>query len=182
MPIVSLLDMASAYPLAMQAGAGCLFMVLTSWKPLDEYGAGDDIPDAWVGGITTDRLRLYLDALGPNGRQAYMRMNFYDFILIMPTYTISLGALLYRQCKSAGLSTKFSLMFPFIMLSDIIETIVLRYATKIFPVSPNNVLLTAGSIANQIKLIAFVLGLVFLIVLHVRNYFHGLWSLRDKSN
>jgi hypothetical protein len=181
MPIVSLFDRASAHSLAMQVGAGCLLTVLTSWKPLDEYGTGEDVPDAWVG-ISADRLRRYLDALGPDGREAYARMIFFDFVLIMPTYAISLGALLYGQCKLAGLSTKFSWIFPSIMLCDIVETIVLRHATRIFPLPPNSFLLTAGSIANQVKLIAFVLGLVFLIVLHVRNYFHVLWSPRDKSS
>jgi hypothetical protein len=174
------LDRASAFPLAMQVGAVCLFVVLISWKPLDQYGAGDDIPDMWVG-ITAGRLRRYLGALGPNGRKAYLWMNFLDFLLVMPTYTISLGALLHRQCKLAGLSTNISLTFPFMMFCDVIETIVLRYATKIFPNPPNDVFLTVGSIANQVKYSTFVLGLVLLIVLHVRNYYHGLWSLQNKS-
>lgn len=176
---LSLLASASVFPLAMQVGAGCLFAVLTLWKPLDSYGAGEDIPDAWRG-IPADKLHRYLDALGLKGRKAYLWMNLFDFILIMPTYTISMGALLYRQCQLAGVSTSISLMFPFIMFCDIIETSVLRYATKIFPAPPNHFLLTAGSIANQIKLITLVLGVVTLIVVYARNNY-DFWILKVKS-
>ena len=177
---LSLVARASAFPLAMQVGAGCLFVVLVLWKPLDMYGAGEDIPDAWLG-IPADRLHHYLGALGPKGREAYLRMNSLDFILIMATYTISLGALLYRMCQLAGLSTNISLMFPFIMFCDIIETSVLRHATKNFPSPPNHLLLTAGSIANQIKLITFILGLVALIILRVRNMY-GFWMLKEVKS
>ena len=166
---LSLVARASAFPLAMQVGAGCLFVVLVLWKPL-----------AWLG-IPADRLHHYLGALGPKGREAYLRMNSLDFILIMATYTISLGALLYRMCQLAGLSTNISLMFPFIMFCDIIETSVLRHATKNFPSPPNHLLLTAGSIANQIKLITFILGLVALIILRVRNMY-GFWMLKEVKS
>jgi hypothetical protein len=60
---VSLLARANAFPLTMQIGAGCLFVVLVLWLPLDAYKAGEDIPDAWRG-IHTDRLHHYLGALG----------------------------------------------------------------------------------------------------------------------
>jgi hypothetical protein len=60
---VSLLARANAFPLTMQIGAGCLFVVLVLWLPLDAYKAGEDIPDAWRG-IHADRLHHYLGALG----------------------------------------------------------------------------------------------------------------------
>ncbi len=64
---LSLLARASAFPLAMQVGARCLFVVLMLWKPLDvRYGAGKDIRGAWIG-IPTDMLHRYLGALGLKG-------------------------------------------------------------------------------------------------------------------
>ena len=49
----------------------------------EKYTVGD-IPDAWFG-IPGNKLYSYLDALGPEGRDAYMEINSLDLFFYIPS-------------------------------------------------------------------------------------------------
>ena len=155
-------------------------IMLTKCQSLKcRYGGGIDIPDTWWFGFgadnSDDTLYNYLDRLGPQGRRAYTEINLLDFIIYIPSYTLLLWALLFRQCRYAGISTS---ILPWIccmvvVVCDVIESLLFGYATRQFPNRLDSYLLLITSIANQGKWISLLLGLLTLVALSVRNNFVG---------
>mmetsp|Transcript_7599 Transcript_7599/g.16556 ORF Transcript_7599/g.16556 Transcript_7599/m.16556 type:complete len:182 (-) Transcript_7599:122-667(-) len=133
----------------------------------DTFGVGEP-PDTWFG-ISPDKFYDYLNKLGPDGCQAYGRVNSWDFFPYMPAYMILLGAMLLLQCRSAGISLNISWLFPVAMFFDIIESSIFGYATRQFPEHLSNMLINVASIANQIKWASFLFGLVALVGLFANN-------------
>jgi hypothetical protein len=125
-------------------------------------------PDVWFS-IPPNKLYTYLGEIGPEGRLAYLKINAWDFFPYMPSYTILLSALLFRQCINAGWNTKISLLVPLIMMMDIVESTLLGYATQQFPSQLDPFLISLASFANQIKWMICAGVLMILMVLFVRN-------------
>ena len=147
------------------------FIMMTQCQSLkDASGDGIDIPDVWFG-CTDDALYKYLHKLGPQGRRAYTNINTLDFLIYMPSYAILLRTLLLRQCRWAGVSTKISWICIVVLMSDIIESFIFRYATRQFPNRLDSNLLLVASIANQGKWVSLLLGTLTLAALGVRNYY-----------
>lgn len=153
-------------------------IMLTKCQSLkDTYGGGiDDIPDAWLWfgyNSADDKLYDYLDRLGPQGRRAYMDINTLDFITYMPSYTLLLWVLLFRQCRNAGISASTSWISLVVVMCDIIESVLFGYATRLFPNRLDSSLLMIASMANQGKWISLLLGMFTLVALSGRNNFVG---------
>ena len=137
---------------------------------MDKFG-GNEPPDMWFG-IQSKRMYDYLAGIGVEGRFAYLDVVKWDMIPTIPTYSTLLGALLYKECKKAGISPKLSLIVLLATIGDIIETLGCGYATKTFlkiPLTKNQ--MTAVSYGNKVKWISLGAGISMLAVLFFKNLF-----------
>ena len=145
----------------------------------EQYGDFDP-PDLWWG-CSSNELYEYLEAIGVGGRKAYQDMNRWDFFPYMESYTILLGSLLLINTKNAGnkVPNDIALLFPFVMVCDVLESGIFGYATSQYPEHRiSDTLITVASIANQMKWTGFLLGLVLIVGLFVNN---NLVSGKKKS-
>jgi hypothetical protein len=154
---------------AVIAEAAAIFIMNQRTQKVESYSAGPP-PDLWFG-FKELRLYKYLDSLGEDGRAAYLHMNDLDVGVYMWCYMLLFGSLLFRQCHRAGLSQNVSLIFPFAMCMDLVETVSFRHASMQFPLHLSYHLVLLASIANQLKWIGFASGLLLLVVLFVKNTF-----------
>lgn len=148
---------------AVIAEAAAIFIMNQRTQKVESYSAGPP-PDLWFG-FTEMRLYEYLDSLGEDGRAAYLHMNDLDLAVYMWCYMLLFGSLLFQQCQSQNVS----LIFPFAMCMDLVETVTFRHASRQFPLHLSYHLVLLASIANQLKWIGFASGLLLLVVLFVKS-------------
>lgn len=81
-------NVANSKPLLIAAGLSealsILIMLRRSGHLMDTFGGGNP-PDLWFG-ITEEKLFNYLNEVGPGGRDAYRKINSWDFFPYMPSY------------------------------------------------------------------------------------------------
>lgn len=135
---------------------------------LMETFGGNEPPDLWFG-IEAKRLYSYLAGIGSEGRAAYLDLAYWDVVPAMPTYTVLLGSLVYRECQKASLPTTLSLLFLVTMTCDAIETIGCGYVTKTFPTPLKAQYMDLISNANVMKWVTLVLGTLFFGLLFLKN-------------
>lgn len=79
---------ADSKPLLVAAGVTELLsfgeMIRRSGYLQSTFGGGDP-PDLWFG-IPEEKLYSYLDVIGDGGREAYRKINSWDFFPYMPSY------------------------------------------------------------------------------------------------
>jgi hypothetical protein len=129
---------------------------------------GNEPPDMWFG-IEAKRLYSYLAGIGADGRAAYLDMVSWDVMPCMPAYTLLLGPLLYRECETAGLPTKLSLIFVVAMICDAVETIGCGFVTKTFPKPMKPEYVDLISNANAMKWVTLMMGSMLLGLLFLKN-------------
>lgn len=131
------------------------------------FGGGPP-PDLWFG-IPPRKLYDYFAGIGAEGRAAYLAMVSTDVMPVMPAYTLLLGSLLYRECRTANAPNFLVLIFPLTMIFDAIETIGCGHAAKLFPKRLKPTYLNLISLGNQLKWISLGIGCIILSFLFVRN-------------
>jgi hypothetical protein len=129
---------------------------------------GNEPPDMWFG-IEAKRLYNYLAGIGAEGRAAYLDVVTWDVMPCMPAYTLLLGSLLYRECETAGLPTKLSLIFVAAMVCDAVETIGCGFVTKTFPKPIKPEYMDLISNANAVKWVTLSMGTMLLGLLFLKN-------------
>lgn len=129
---------------------------------------GNDPPDLWFG-IKGSRLYDYVAGIGKEGRSAYLSMVQWDVMPTMPTYSTLLGSLTYKECKKAGLSPKWSLVFFLAVICDLIETLGCGYVAKNFPMKYKKNHLLLVSYGNQLKWISLAVGITAFALLFLTN-------------
>ena len=134
---------------------------------LHTFGGGNP-PDLWFG-IPPRKLYDYFAGIGSEGRAAYQAMVSFDVMPCMPSYTLLLGSLLYRECKTANAPTFLVLIFPMTMIFDAIETIGCGHAAKLFPRRLKGAYLDLINLGNQLKWISLGIGCIVLSFLFVKN-------------
>ena len=82
------------------------------------------------------------------------------------------GALLFIQCRTAN-THDVSWIFFITMLCDIVESGSFNYALNQYPEHLSSKIMTAASIANQMKWISFGIGGVILVGLLMNNHILG---------
>jgi hypothetical protein len=135
----------------------------------DTFGGGNP-PDMWFG-INAKDLYDYFGGVGAEGRAAYLDIATWDMMPGMPAYTLLLGSLLFKECKSRGFPTHIVMVFPFTMLCDAIETIGFGHAAKIFPKPLKVNYVDFVSTANMMKWGFLVMGSCTLAILFLMNIF-----------
>lgn len=141
-------------------------------------GLSDDVVARGVGpapdmrfGFSAEEIYDWIEKLGVDGRETYLKMVAFDFFPYMEAYAILLGALLLQQLELAKLSKQVALIFPAAMICDMFETFIVGYAVKNYPetmVKPVY-LDTVASTANQSKWILAVTGMLLLSLLFIYN-------------
>ena len=74
---------ADSKPLLIAAGSEGIMMRRSGYL-MDTFGGGTP-PDLWFG-VPEEKLFNYLNEVGPGGRDAYRKMNSWDFFPYMPSY------------------------------------------------------------------------------------------------
>ena len=147
------------------------FYAMQEMKALNErvnsFGAGA-APDLRMG-FTSDELNQWYDAMGEEGRQAYLNMAAFDFCP-MAINPILLGTFLYSQLTAAGFSSNSAMIMPLAMVCDLLETYIVVYGCKNYPNErlPDHYVELA-SVGNQLKWILYSTGLMLLSVLFIYN-------------
>lgn len=155
----------AAIILEVVAGVG-MHQRLQSLKETFQVG---NPPDLWFG-VPSSKLSEYLEALGPDGRNAYeLGVNNWDFFPYIPAYTILLGSLLVQQCQVAKMSTSVAWIVPWIMLCDIVESALFGYITRQYPQQVDPAVVMTASLANQLKWISFLIVCTTFIALFARR-------------
>lgn len=81
---------AKSKPLLIAAGLcevlSIFVMMRRSGYLQSTYGGGNP-PDLWFG-IPEEKLYSYLDVIGDGGREAYRKVNSWDFFPYMPSYMV----------------------------------------------------------------------------------------------
>jgi len=123
-------------------------------------------PDTWFA-YPPHQLADWLADMTDEGCAAYHRMAAWDLFPYMEAYALLLGALLLQQTRAAGLSDTIAMIFPVVMVMDVVETILPAWACDARALSP--VGLSAAAAANKYKWVLFGTGLMTLSVLFVYN-------------
>lgn len=144
-------------------------------KPLLDYAKIAGLPTVPVildslNYYTADEGYQVLLNLGEQGRQAYRWTNYADFILPI---------LLFLSLSLPNLAMKTNnrlITFPFIyMLFDYLENIAEKYVLEIYP-ERNDLIMTFAAGTGLIKIIAFAVSLLILII----NGF--IWISQSKNS
>lgn len=134
-------------------------------KAMEPYGGA---PDVWFA-YRPLQLGEWLANMSEEGCQTYIRMAQWDLFPYMECYTLLLGTLLLQQVRAAGLSDRIAMIFPAVMVMDVIETIVpVRWCGQ-ENVSLN--VLGLAAVANKYKWVLFGAGLGNLSILFLYNNF-----------
>lgn len=135
---------------------------------VNSFGAGA-APDLRMG-FTSDELNQWYDAMGDEGRQAYLKMATFDFFPYMEITPILLGTFLYSQLTAAGMSPSAAMMMPVAMVCDLMETYIVVYGCKNYPNEPLPVhYVELASVGNQLKWVLYSSGLMLLSALFLYN-------------
>ena len=89
------------------------------------------VPDLMMG-MPFDLNHLY-DIWTPELHKAYVRGSMIDFCLIMPGFTLTLGAALVRAAPRLGITEYVAHLATMAFLADIGETYLTRYGSIIYP-------------------------------------------------
>lgn len=137
---------------------------------VNSFGAGP-APDLRMG-FTLDELNQWYEAMGEEGRQAYLEMATFDFFPYMEVTPILLGTFLYSQLTAAGMSPSAAMIMPVAMICDLAETYIVAYGCKGYPNEklPEHYVELA-SLGNQVKWVLYSSGLMLLSVLFLYNTF-----------
>ena len=140
------------------------------------------VPDLRFG-YTPEAIYEFLDLIEESGRKFYLeQMVLWDLFPYMEAYTITLGWLLWKELEKSSFFSeerkhRLIIMVPFIMGCDIIETVSIGYATKVFPDRVGDHWISVSSIANQLKWVLFGGSTILLSCLFVSNYFlNRMWK------
>lgn len=136
-----------------------------------QLGKDNPPPDIRFG-YTSKSLNAWYDAIGEDGCKIYQQHVFVDLFPYMQSYTLVGGALLLQQLRIIGWNENIALIFPMVMLMDMIETCIPAYGCSIYPekrLRPAYV--QASASANQLKWTNFGIGMSILSILFVYNSF-----------
>jgi hypothetical protein len=133
---------------------------------MQQFGAG--IPDVMFAYKPT-QLKQWINQIGDEGCLAYQKMAAWDLFPFMESYTLLLGGLLMQQAKLAKVTGKIALIFPFVMICDVIETVLPAKGCKDGYLS--RVELSISAEANKFKWVGFMMGMIFLTALFIYNTF-----------
>lgn len=131
------------------------------------FGAGAP-PDTRFG-YSVEELNEWMDALGEEGRETYMNMVAFDLFPYMEAYALLLGALLLQQLQQTKLDPSYALIFPVVMVCDMLETFIPAWGVKSYPEKLEPIYVEVASTANQLKWILFGAGLLLTSGLFIYN-------------
>ena len=134
---------------------------------MDAYGGA---PDVWFA-YQPQQLADWLANMTDEGCVAYHRMSQWDLFPYMECYTLLLGSLLLQQARAAGLADSIAMIFPLVMIMDIIETTLPAWGCDRRALGPHG--LTIAAAANKYKWVLFGTGMCTLSVLFVYNTLVG---------
>ena len=132
---------------------------------MDQYGGALDLQFAY----SPQDLATWIEQLGPEGCACYQRMASWDLFPYMESYALLLGALLLQQTRAAGLTDTIAMIFPLVMILDIVETAIPAFGCRIYPVKLDSTFLDISSAANRYKWVSFGTGLLLLSILFMYN-------------
>ncbi|GKY92011.1 hypothetical protein MPSEU_000172700 [Mayamaea pseudoterrestris] len=142
---------------------GQLFMRVIRSVPLSEeckeFGH-ECVPDMMFG-LAFDLNYLY-DIWSPEMFQAYAKCSLIDFFVIMPAYTLALGALLVRSAKSLGMSETLSHLATLAVTLDVMETYISRQGSLLYSKRLPTMAVRLASISGQCKWLTCYVSLILI--------------------
>lgn len=133
---------------------------------MQQFGAG--IPDVMFA-YKPVQLKQWIEQIGNEGCTVYQKMAAWDLFPFMESYTLLLGGLLMQQAKLANVTGKIALIFPFVMICDVLETVLPAKGCKDGHLS--NIELAISAEANKFKWVGFMMGMLCLTALFIYNTF-----------
>jgi hypothetical protein len=134
-------------------------------KAMEQYGGALDLQFAY----SPQDLTTWIEQLGPEGCARYQQMASWDLFPYMESYALLLGALLLQQTRAAGLTDTIAMIFPLVMVLDIVETAIPAFGCRIYPAKLDPSFLNISSAANRFKWVSFGTGLLVLSILFMFN-------------
>lgn len=132
---------------------------------MEQFGGAVDLQFAY----SPQDLATWIEQLGPEGCARYQQMASWDLFPYMESYALLLGALLLQQTRAARLTDTIAMIFPLVMILDIVETAIPAYGCRIYPVKLSSTFLDISSAANRYKWVSFGTGLLLLSILFMYN-------------
>jgi hypothetical protein len=134
-------------------------------EAMKQYGGALDLQFAY----SPQDLATWIEELGPEGCARYQQMASWDLFPYMESYALLLGALLLQQTRAAGLTDTIAMIFPLVMVLDIMETAIPAFGCRIYPAKLDSTFLNISSAANRYKWVSFGTGLLLLSILFMYN-------------
>ena len=185
MTVVSLLDKATDSWSIIAAFVTILCVSLGLVVPklqlsMNELEAGAP-PDLRFG-YSEGELNAWYDAIGEEGCRAYKQLAIWDLFPCMECYTLLLGGMLVKAARRAGANPQIALVMPFVMLCDVVETIIPAYGCILYPESRlPAVLIQISAAASRLKWITFVASNVILSFLFSASLLKPTGETKDKE-
>jgi len=130
---------------------------------MKNYGGS---PDAMFAYKPSD-LQHWIDNVGIEGCAAYQKMAAWDLFPFMESYTLLLGGLLLQQARLSGVNESIALIFPFVMICDVIETVLPAKGCQNGKLTALELSIAAQ--ANKFKWVCLGLGVLCLTCLFLYN-------------
>lgn len=143
---------------------------------MKKYGGTPDALFAYK----PSQLQHWLESVGVDGCSAYQKMAAWDLFPFMESYTLLLGGLLVQQAKISGVNEKIALIFPFVMICDVIETILPAKGCRNGKLTA--VELSIASEANKFKWVCLGIGILCLTCLFLYNALFPLKASNNRDN